>query len=476
MEEEIDLSKYVEILIRRWYLAVVPAFMLGIIVGTWIMLQPRRYQAQVLIAATKLTTQVSYGTAIKTASEDVSRVLADRNQRLASFVELVRSPNVAEAVISALGEALPVADRALDPLLKSVSGRIVPKSDMIEIKVTHRDPEVAREIATAWAREYIRQVNTIYGDVATEPYEIIKGQVPDARLNYDKAQTELEALLRENRQGELQRQISELTTVIESVRLARSSGVSMLVDELQRLDQLLQSAQDMRDQVHLGGLASANANSLVLTALRLRAAWRLPDSDILSRSSAPFVFQIQAPVPATNYAEMVGDLDALIQVLQNRRTALLTQWTSLSQALSEGNAWGFSASTSQTKPDDGQIGQTLDTLERQVRTLTAEMEQAKGRLKEVTAQRDLAWETYNNVLRKEVELALAVATAGAELRLGTLAVVSPEARGLAKSVATAVVAGLMLGIFGAFALEFWQGYRARTTAGAGGTGPRAGLG
>jgi uncharacterized protein involved in exopolysaccharide biosynthesis len=171
---------------------------------------------------------------------------------------------------------------------------------------------------------------------------------------------------------------------------------------------------------------------------------------------------------------MVGDLDALIQVLQNRRTALLRQWTSLSQALSEGNAWGFSASTSQTKPDDGQIGQTLDTLERQVRTLTTEMEQAKGRLKEVTAQRDLAWETYNNVLRKEVELALAVATAGAELRLGTLAVVSPEARGLAKSVATAALAGLMLGIFGAFALEFWQGYRARTAVGAGGTYPQAG--
>ncbi len=484
MDDTIDLTQYVTILIRRWYLVVLPALVLVILVGVWTLLRPVRYQARALIAATKLTTQVSYGTAIKTASEDVSKLLADKNQRLASFVELVRSPAVAQAVLAEVGDALHPDERSVAALFDKVTARVLPKSDLIEIKITYTDPHLAQKMVDLWAREYVRQINTLYGDVAAQSYEVIKREAPLAKADYERAQAALESLLQKDRQAELQRRIEELAATIAAVSAARRGVVQGLLAELQRTEALLRAAQDLGEQLRTGGPAAAVTNGAALTVLKLQVFGELRQSQMEAYGGAmaaqiqndattivafnPLLLQLQPGAGSASAAELISDVDSLAAVLRARRQALTAQLASLTASISQGQSWPLSISApgeqtvAQAEGDEveRQLTQMVQQLEQQVRELKAELEQEQNRVMQAKTQRDLAWETYNNVIRKEAELALAAAASGEEVRLGAAAVVIPEARGLVKNVAIAALAGLALGMLSALAVGLWP--RSRT--------------
>ena len=74
----------------------------------------------------------------------------------------------------------------------------------------------------------------------------------------------------------------------------------------------------------------------------------------------------------------------------------------------------------------------------------------------MTSARDLAWETYTILARKEAELGIVAQTGGTEVRFATPAVPPQYPIGSKKkqNVAIAGALGLMLGTFGAFALNF----------------------
>jgi hypothetical protein len=102
------------------------------------------------------------------------------------------------------------------------------------------------------------------------------------------------------------------------------------------------------------------------------------------------------------------------------------------------------------------LTQAIDKLQEELRGLQADLEKEQAVKQELTRARDLAWETYTTLARKEAELGIATQTGGTEVRLATLAVppqypVGPKKK---QNVAIAGAMGLMLGTFGAFALNF----------------------
>ena len=68
--EETDLGLYIDILVRRWYLVLIPALVLALGTIGVLSQRPLRYEARALVAIARWTTQVSYGTAIETVSDD----------------------------------------------------------------------------------------------------------------------------------------------------------------------------------------------------------------------------------------------------------------------------------------------------------------------------------------------------------------------------------------------------------------------
>ena len=88
-----------------------------------------------------------------------------------------------------------------------------------------------------------------------------------------------------------------------------------------------------------------------------------------------------------------------------------------------------------------------------------EREQAKKR--ELTQTRDLTWEAYQTLTRKEVEVRIAAQVMDTEIRFAVPAVepkwpVAPKKK---LNISIAGVLGLMVGVFGTFVLEYFSSGR-----------------
>lgn len=126
--------------------------------------------------------------------------------------------------------------------------------------------------------------------------------------------------------------------------------------------------------------------------------------------------------------DQVRDLDTLISVLEARRGEV--------QAL---------------------IGEM--SLQHEILQLQEQLEREQARQRELTQARDLAWETYQTLARKEAEVQVAVRVMDTEVRFVVPAVepkypVAPKKK---LNIAIAGVLGLMVGVFGAFVVEYFEG-------------------
>jgi uncharacterized protein involved in exopolysaccharide biosynthesis len=136
---EINIGKYIEILVRQWQLIAVCLFISAAAAGMAIFIKPSNYQARVLVPTTKIASSVTFGSTIETLSEGQLPVtLVDRKARLQSYVALVSNPLIAERVYEELkgdfGDKLP----SPESLIKMVDGAVLTGSDAVEIKVFER--------------------------------------------------------------------------------------------------------------------------------------------------------------------------------------------------------------------------------------------------------------------------------------------------------------------------------------------------
>jgi len=457
MEEELDLWRYVEVLIRRWYLVIIPAFCLALLEGTWTLTRPPMYKARALVAPMKTATQISLETPIRTLSESEQLLTANRSQRLASYAELATSAAVAERVLAEMGQTLPEDLRATADLLAIVRAELAGKSDLIAITVRHPQEGVALAVADAWARAYVRHINQLYTAAAEEPYLAIVDEKARAERAYAEKQQALEAFVRQDPRAELGRRLQELDGLADAFRDARIGAVSSLVGRLEQVDALLAYAEDMRDQVQVGGASALDSNALALYLLKVEALSQAPSYDL--------TLQAAAGGADLTPLEMTRDLDALIGVLRTRRDALRRQLGEVTSTASQGAAWPVMGLGSEADGDLSQaalqINQELQALEGQLRALRAEHEQATFEYTQLQAERDLAQGMADALRRKEAELFLATQTQGVEVRLATPPSVKPEPSGTLKNAVFGGLAGLVLGALAAFIIEVGANYRLR---------------
>ncbi|MHB1357077.1 MAG: Wzz/FepE/Etk N-terminal domain-containing protein [Anaerolineae bacterium] len=471
MEQAIDLGKYLEILIRRWYLIIIPSVVCTVIVAAMVLSQPKQYQAKVSIVAIRSTAQVSYNTAITTSTQETIPA-ASLAQRLVSLSLLVRSSNIAQAVLTTLGEKLPTQKRTTGSLYNMVESEIVPKSDLIAIKVTHADKELALEIADAWALEYVRQVNALYNSADTEAYASIQREVPTAKTNYESAQAVLEKTIKETHLGDLVRRGDAISAMIVALNATRLRQAQAQLDAIAQTEVLIQAAQDLRDQLKTGGSAAALSSSMALSSLKLQVFGALPPTPTLV-----IPLQLQASSVPMDSQEMISDVESLVAVLLARQQEQSSSLRKVTESVQQGDSWTLVPGTTDQQMDQQVPDSTLDlgldqvllSLENQLRDLQTAIEQANSELNQATSERDLARETYINLIRKEAELKLAIATAGAEVRLGTSAVATTLGNDLERNLIIAATTGMLFGVLSAFAVDYWLRYRTRLAASGGAT-------
>jgi len=451
-EDVIDLGKYIATLFRQWRLILVSTLVCTIATFAYTGPSPITYQASALVATTRSSSEVSFGSSIDTTTEtDLNAYrLVDRKARLNSFVELIKNPVVAESVVEEIGDKLNGSQKDPRVLINLVSGEIVPNTDSIIILVTHGDPNVAAAIANAWAKAYVNQVNDIYSEGGTyESYLSIQSQVEEAKVAYDIAQEAVVEFKKLNRIAELNRQIAERETLIETYINDLTTQIDQFLEEARRVDGLIIDAQSMLDQVNAGGASAVDSNILALMLLKNQAFVASENPTNLTIQTAPFTMTHQS---------MVKDISSLISAMQDRRDKLDQKILSLSNQLFLIEAAADEGLILPSEKEN-EIQEYANLLEEEVRILNSQLAEEEDHQQELDRARELAWSTYQNLSSKAAELGVEAESIGTELALSSPATVPLSSKSSDnRMILFAGAAGFIIGVLLAYSIEFWWNY------------------
>jgi len=484
MEDEIDLRKYLRMLVKRWRLirdVVIVAVVSALAFGA---LQPTEYEAKAGVAIVRTRSQLELDPKFKTLSaEQLPGVdMAARRNTLAA---LVKNPAVAQEVIKELGAQLPPAWQRPEQLMAAVEGGVARGGDLIEIRVRGSDPSLLTTVANSWAAAYERYINRIYATGGGSASSLEK-ELAAAKAQYERASADLIEFTGHNRIDELTRLVEERKKTIENLEKGKqqalaqyitttlTSGFSPLVKEAEarsrmlgelyaarvKVQLLLEDARALRSQVEGG---SDPGNQLALLLLKAQAFG----------SSADLPGNLQLQLGALPSTSDPADVDALIRVLERRLgelDAAIAQQASpplqsrpASATGSSGNPGGIAqfkevgVAIKDLSDPNSALSQTIARLNEEVLEFEKELARQKATKEELTRARDLAWETYSTLARKVEEARIAAAVPGTEVTFALPAgrptePLSSSRRSMTGGLAAAL--GLILGVFGAFALEY----------------------
>jgi succinoglycan biosynthesis transport protein ExoP len=467
-EMEIDLRRYVKALIQKWWLVVGLAGVAAVVALAVSYILPPTYEANVYIATAKTKTDVQFSPEIDTLTEEeisagggMNQALIVRNARLAAFRALAVSPQIAQTVLPAFEDRLQEINRNLvDParFLTHVEGTMSEGSDLIVITVSLSDPQLASDIANAWGQAYEELINQLYGGARLQDLEAVQHQTEQARQDYSNAQEELEIYLASNPIPSLKQQITILQTQIDSYQNTLVEAES-LVDsqematrrqllneyygDLITLQLLLDDARVLQQQLATGQSSPAGAFSdgLALVLLHDRA---------FSNEDSHITLEFQTALEGESIT--ASDVESLIQALMSRKAETEAKIKELTATL---------LTPSENELPEGasdELTSRLQQLTTEIQTLEAKLEAEVAHKQDLERQRDLDWTTYTVLAKKEAEVMVATQSGGTEVRLASLSTPPVEPTGPRKLVNTAVAGalGLVGGVFGAFALEWWR--------------------
>ena len=108
---------------------------------------------------------------------------------------------------------------------------------------------------------------------------------------------------------------------------------------------------------------------------------------------------------------------------------------------------------------DNPLNLRIAALDVEILALQEKLEAERAQKQYLQQARDLAWSTCQTLMQKQAEVGIASQVTGTEVRLAASALPPADPVSPRKLLNTAVAGalGLMLGVFGAFAIEWWQG-------------------
>lgn len=401
MEEEIDLRRYIEILLSHWLwilgLAILAA-MAGFVFSS---LQSPAYRTSSVVIVTEQRFQLQFDARFKTdegaPAYKAFPTLATSDDVLQAVVEAYQATSTGQTNHLTLGQLGDMMDASSegDPSL-------------VLLTVRSSIPEVASLLANLWADAFARHANAMYSG-GEQDVRFFEEQTTQA----EKALQEAEAALIEFEAGNRE---SILQTQLDSLQQTQAGYLSSQRD----IAYLLQDVQALRAQ--LAERPSSQESSLAdgLTALFLQI------KAFSAQAEMPLQFQIdttnllgQSTVEQINYLEELG--------------AILR--------------------TKSTEADS-----FLEALEPKILSLQRQLQEALVEKDRLTRGRDLARETHLTLARKLEEARISAQEANGVLHVGSYASVPSRPIGPRTMFNTTLagMVGLMFGIVGVLAIDFWR--------------------
>jgi polysaccharide biosynthesis transport protein len=458
--EEIDLQKYGLILKRRWRLISLIAVSTMILAGLNALRQVRTYQAsgQLLVRSD----QTSQLTGIDGRSGEV-KALTAKSDPLTTEAEIIKSNRVLEAVAASLQEKKskgviePTTDERITKLYNNLSTKELAKglsikavvgTDILQINYQSTSPEFSATVANQVMEDYIRNNIEVNRSQAINAKQFILAQLPETESAVRKAENAL-------------RRFRETHGIVSLTQEAEES-----VRTLSALDQNINSARSalaqseakvsaLRAQVGMDTKTALTVNALNQspTIQKSFADWRAAQAELNKQSTvyqdgSPEIKLLQDQEQATKNAlasqiqEVSGDSNVSIETLQLSKTQQ-----------------DLAGDLAKAEVDRATTSQGISSL-MESRSATVKRSSAVPGLetaqRELQRQVDAAQTTYKTLLTKlqEVQVAENQTIGNARIISTAEAPEKPNSASLPLLLLTGGVAGILLGIAAAFAVDY----------------------
>lgn len=406
MDETIDLRPYVDAIVRRWW--VILGSIVGfILLAVTLYLSQNEYRANALIAVTDPAQRLQFD----------SRIVSTLNvaNLLQAYPEIASSDGV---MTTLLEEARGLSNNNIDslPALRSIidvetgaDGRLV------RLVVRHNNPQIAADIANAWARIFVNVVDSIYVPAG--------GGVEFFRDQLSQTETDLQTV----EKALVDFQSGSRIAIVENELAALKDRQSTYLAEKNRLLLTMDNIRSLQGQIAAGsGDTIPWADQLVSLMLQLKMYETETTSETVLPES-PLQLQLSAQNNLTT--EQRNEQLALLSIL---------------------------ATTAETRLSE--IDVKLIGLESDIFNLQQEQQDLTNRYDQLTRDRDIAKETYSTLARKidEVRIQTEDSTTGLKVASLATAPLEPDRANLFVTVGIAGMVGLLLSVAALIAITWWR--------------------
>ena len=420
MEEEISLRELIEILLKGWKLIAVLTAICIIAAGifSFYIMDPI-YEAKTVLMASYATDKLVNSSS---GSDDLEGILDSisvyPSMTIQTYKEQLKSPEILQSTIDEL--SLNEEGIDINKLTGMISLETIKDTNLIAIKVTSSNPDIASEIANTLADKFTQFITDMARDHASKSSEFLKSQLEVEKSKLDEASLELKKFLSQPRgvaelQGEVSSMLSMLnsykTQIVEKeVELSKiGAGVKVAEEEMNRTPEVLKTKKTLDNDSFLNQMVSEASNISIIDS-----------SQIIMKSEEINQNYLNLKMKVSSYRIEKAELEQEVNEIK-------------------------------TKIDDYKIN--LENTQHDL---------AEKNYEKTLVERSISisQNTYNAFLQKYEESLIAESTKVGEssIDIVSLAMVPNKPVGPRKmlNLAIGAVLGLMIGVFAAFFRAYWK--------------------
>jgi len=417
--EEISLRELIETLLKRKTMIVgitVLAVVASAIVSFFI-LEPV-YETRMVLMASNFSERLQSS---QSTGEGIDNILSNLSQypnmTMDTYKEQVKAPRVMRETIAELGLE-EIYD--IGSLAKAITLETIPNTNLLNIKMQATDPELAANIVNTVGTKFVAFVSDKAKEQATTTSKYIETQMEVEKEQLDKALVELKNFLAQP-QG-----VTEVSQELEAkLMLVTQYKTNLIETELQQ-EVLQQSINKIKSEL-------AKENPLITT-----------EKSILEDSILSGVVKENTGGNTSNIAnikmnnEEVNPVYISLREQENIANVALTEAQTKIQMLKS---------------------QIIDVQE-QVEDLQVKLAEKQHEERLINQKVTIAQNTYDAFTRKHESLRVTESAQVGESNMIVVSKAYPTTRPVgprkALNIAIAGVLGLMIGVFAAFFIEYWQ--------------------
>jgi len=402
MEDEIDLREYVAVLIRHWRMIVGLALIAAITAAgvSFFVLTPQ-YEAKALVAVTQPRYVMRFDQRFETVN--------DIQLAYKAYPTLATGDELLQQLLEELDPPLPPEKASLRKLRGMLSASSGDDPSLVILTARSDDPEEAARLVNTWAKIFVRRANEVYGE-SGEQLAFFESQLAQADADLKAAEEALIAFQARNEAAIIQAQLN-------SKKQAQTDYLSAQ----RAIVRIIQDAQSLREQLsdRPAGERISLGDDLTTLFLEIQA--------FNTRTTTPIQLQVAGSesLSGKTVGEIRAFLDDLVSTLENKSAELQKE---------------------------------LDALKPEILNLQRSLQEINTEGARLSRNKEIAQETYMALARKVEEARIAAQDTTGEARLASTAAVPEKPVSPRKLLNTLVagILGLMVGVFGAFVVEYFS--------------------